>query len=110
MNHEDAITWKVATQVWWSIIWRFFAFFLAIGFALGVIMKLIQLSGGTTEQFSNNALAASALYVIVLWIVMVIVSIFAVKKALAVKWTEFRIVIQPRDLLLEWVRLLGANA
>ena len=96
MNHEDAITWKVASQVWRSIIWRFFAFFMAIGFALGIVMKLIDLSGGTTGKVANIGLAASALYMIVLWIGIAIVSIYAVKKALAVKWTEFRIVIQPR--------------
>ncbi|HYA39769.1 MAG TPA: hypothetical protein VEF34_00570 [Syntrophobacteraceae bacterium] len=88
---EFRVTWERALTVWWSIAWRstlfgFLAAF-AIGFAIAFFGAILHFNERFLQRLSILAgiLTGSA------------VGIWAVKRVLAKRFTEFRIVLLPPD-------------
>jgi len=86
---EIKVTWRHATQIWWSLAWRMLVFGGLAGLVLGLLFGIIGAIVGTGDD------------VIQLWgqiggmLVSIPVGIWAVKTILGKEFPIYRIVLVP---------------
>jgi hypothetical protein len=84
------VTWGRAVKVWWSIGWRTLVVSVVLGFAVGIVVGIVAAAGGM------GTVAASALGQIIGGVLGIIISMWAVRKALTRSFSDFRIVLVPK--------------
>jgi hypothetical protein len=85
------VTWGRATRVWWSIMWRAVLFAGIAGGIFGFVAGGALGAGGASGQ---------AISLIVTWggvLIGVPVGIWVTRLVLRKSWSDFRIVLVPRD-------------
>ena len=84
------VTWGHALKVWWSITWRTVLFGLVIGFVVGVLAGVVGAASGTSSG------AIQTISSLLGFVIGMLISIWAVRKALSKSFSDFRIVLLPK--------------
>lgn len=81
------VTWRHATKVWWSLIWRALLFgsfaIAAVGLVLGFLMELVNINPETIK----------AICIVTGYIVCVPIGIVVTKLVLNKSYSNFRIAL-----------------
>ena len=85
MEQDIQVTWKIAAQVWWSIIWRV----MALNAVFGIFLRFLPSLGSASENFAIRGALGS--------IAIVMFTIYAVKTVLTLKWDSFSLKVQAND-------------
>ena len=78
------LTWLRAAKTFWSWMWRC----VLVGAIVGLPLELLFAVAGIAQSVATNILNL---------VIMIPVSIWGLRSALRAKWSDFRIVLVPRE-------------
>jgi hypothetical protein len=91
---KDKITWKEATKLWWSWVWRSVIFGMLVGIIIGIIQTIVITIGITDE---DDLVKFNIISLIAYMLSSTFCSILALKKIINKNFKGYKLVFMHTD-------------